>query len=465
MSKFCKSFILIISFISSGCAIIRFSDLETKISINSNDTYYKEQTIKIGFSKTVNHSCVEKLIQLKENNYTLPLHFDWEDNSLIITPDSPFISDQHYSLLIQGRIITESEGSYDIYEHRSFIFKNNDISFELLQYEFPSKVNDTQEIKLAFSKPVSQSDFENKFSISPFIQTVKYYSQDYKTVTIKPVNQWASNYWYTVTYCNGISQDNSLLKNDFTQHFEYFTEESDFKLLNYGTGSYDKTTKKLTWSNSISYNENCESVIEDVKKDDFLIFEFNRKLNTDYFTKIINCLQDVNYYYTNEFLIVEMVSNKLQDFEIKILSSLTDIDKSKLGNDINFRIKVCSNYNTITKLLINSQVIENPEDSDSLYDIQTAQDNQTISILAYFDTPVDDEFKSKILSAVNLSPVFPNSLLVPKLMEIKFDSTRTILSLLYSGCTKKDSDRQYYKLTFNNSRLNLKEELCVNFCF
>lgn len=429
-----------------SCSIINFEELNISSNIDKDEIYFDKNCIKIIFSIPPSALLTEKIITLKEDDSKVDLDFKWNQSECEIKPQTGFKKNSVYNFKICGTLITEDNRNYEIDYSRIFTYGTENDRFCLTAYSNPDETAQNKNLILTFNKPVDIPNFEDNFSISPYIKVSKTYSDDNKTITIIPEDNWTVNTYYTWLIKSIDSPEGYKTDKEYTRSFYY---------------SHDYVLPQLVSSN-----------LNDRKITDSLSFIFNKKINLESFENNFSISPYIKGYFTQNETTVTFHS--LSNFEINkeyiiyLPSKICDENNLCLYSDIYKTFTPVNQFLTISSISINeAQNISLSNESISEIDI-TNTDSFFIEII--FSSPIKKENLTSAEKAIQIEPFFPASTTYPKLTSASWNQERTKLNLTYSNISKTYNN-QLYIITVSNSKTYflteneeyMEKDICIHF--
>jgi hypothetical protein len=157
-----------------------------------------------------------------EFNYTLSIDPDRKSFQLI--PEQALTQDANYQVIAYESYQTSD--NKDWYQREVANFQFRTLSTPEVQKIIPADkgtdVTEFQPIKIFFSKPMDQANWQNFIEITPAVQGAVQWEDDGKTFIYKPY-RWAQDTTYAVKVKGGWrASDKSSLKQDFIASFHSF---------------------------------------------------------------------------------------------------------------------------------------------------------------------------------------------------------------------------------------------------
>lgn len=482
MLRFFNFIFFILTFFSS-CSIISFATFDISTNIQGRD-YFEEDFIIIEFSQKLKNCSPEEYVTLKKSDYVTEIECKKISDKYYIKPVEGWIKNQNYKLLISGTFITESDGSFDSSYSKNFIYGNIDDCFEIISLKLPDNDSDNS-IIVEFNKPIDINSFENNFSISPYISNEKVFSNNNKTVSIKPVSKFSSNTTYCCKFTNLISEDRTILSNQIEK---YFTPIKCYDMPELLSIDVVKINSLYDKDYTITASQITDDQIKNISISDSIGFNFSKQVDLNSCKSGITFSPSVSgTFFQDNTRIIFIPDNDFkinQKYTITISTSIKDTTEIPLTEKKVFCFTPINDYLQISSFSINNNLslplykaLTNstpiPEidissvgkafisvtfsDSLSLESLQNLE--RHISFQAYFPNYI----KTPVITNIQLSPdkktvlyEFEN-ISVPKNPESK-ESVENQKCEKYLYKLSIRSDKNYLH---NSENEYLKEDLCT----
>ena len=459
--------LLFLLFETTACRLITLEELDISTNIKETKTYFEKESIDIVFSIEPERNAVESIINLKKNNSTVELDIFWNKKHCTIKPKEGFKKNCNYKFSICGRYRTFDDRYYNVDYQRFFIYGIEKDFFIMTQTKLPvSNKEPDNAIELTFNKSIDIPDFENNFSITPFIQIKKEYTDNDTKVIITPDDKWDINSFFTYSVKNIKSVDGYELVKEYK---ETFCAEKDY------------VRPELLSVNSQSISENINLGINDS-----LIFNFNKEIDFNSFKShfVIQppvrgnfCSDDKKICFTPE-----KHFNINQNYTVIIPQNIKDTNSIPPAKEYVFSFTPHNSFLKITDISFNnitdiqfSSITGNPfYTGDQIQDQITPvliSDCDTLFIQLNFSKQIDRKCLTNIEKAVSLNAQFPPYIKTPRLREIKWNDSQNSVILKYENFSYDAARKIIYSLNISctedliksTSGEYMENSLCVLF--
>ncbi len=193
---FLINFLLIL--FSSSCNFIDLTGLEiTTFPSEDYQVIDKDSNPTITFSKEMREPENEQFIYIEKEGDQIPSDYTWKDNKVELCPKEPLEKGVLYQLIVQGRLITNKEQSYEISTLIPF-YSCSSASVNRLESFTPlseNTINISDSLTFNFSKEVDKDSFLEEFTLIPDEEYELII--DEQTVNVSPKTKWSNLTRYT----------------------------------------------------------------------------------------------------------------------------------------------------------------------------------------------------------------------------------------------------------------------------
>lgn len=461
MLKFYKTLLLNLLFITS-CSIVSFEELKIESNLKKNSIYLNEESFEIIFSIPVKESSLTEIISVYENSNSIKYNLIYEDTKIKITPFTNWKKGSYYSIKLNGNLLTSDNRIYEVSKTYNFFYKTDSTPFLLTNFITPNKTD--KSLYLEFNKPINILQFEENFSITPFIRIKKEYSNDNKTVKILPEDNWTANTLYKFDVKKFLSEDNYEL---FTTYTQEFIPNLDIKILELKSIQGAEITDINTYDYKIIENSFLQetNVLKNIKINNALAFDFNKDVSIESFKTNFSISPKTNgNFYKDNFRIIFIPDenfNIQEKYTIKIDENIKDTNGIKLQKSIEFNFTPENNFLKIEKININGltnlDFFPETTDFNNLNNIPTINisDLNKSFIKISFSKPIDKSNITNLEKLISIESFFPKNLNYPSLEKISYLNDYEII-FEFSNFSYSDKNDDIYKLTINSSPNNIK---------
>lgn|GEM_PF-1489769 len=452
--------ILSIIFLSS-CSLINFEELDISSNVSENQMYFNENNVRLYFSIEPDKTVLKSLLSLRKNDSVIGSEISWTGSICSIQPKEGFKKNTAYRVSINGRCRTHDDRYYNIKFERSFIYGTDNDLFLLISIKEPktdsaagntASPSETSALELNFNRSVDIADFENNFSVTPFIQLKKEYEENDTKIIIKPQTDWSVNTYFTWSIKNLKSADGYELAEEASSTFCAKEDLIQCKLVSVNAAEIsDIINLEYTLKNDLELS-NQTPAENAIAMSDSIAFKFNKDIDFSSFKSQLSIIPAVRGSFAqdkNTILFIPESSWKINtEYTVFISGSIKDTNGIPMHDDEYFSFKTSSNFLSVKNIALkdkNTTVLtENP-------DSVTVSDFDTLFAEITFSDKINSKNLTKIEQAVSLEAVFPLFLKTPKLKEIKWSDSNRKVTLKYEGFSFSDTDDYIYRLKINSS--------------
>ncbi|GHV55844.1 hypothetical protein AGMMS49579_19570 [Spirochaetia bacterium] len=466
MWNIAKIFMLCISFIFTGCAMVSFEHLDLTCSLSERDDYFSGVYIGIGFSQRPDRDDTEKRIQMTENTASVPMDFYWEDSTIFVRPKTPWQKGQRYSLALETTLRMEDNRTYTVKLLRSFIYGEPGNEFELVSGKFESG-----SLILKFSQPPVITSFNEKFSLSPFADYHTDFLNDNKTVIIKAKNNWQVNTTYTWIVKDMVSSRGYLMKKEYSGFF---------------SGKDDTEIPRLTQVCPVTFRDtgnlwHTNDVLNDKLMEwQGIGFIFSKPMDEASIRSGISFYPSLNGYFVKEddkrFIFIPNENYQIQkEYRLTIGETVKDTSGLSLFKPELVFFTTAGRFLTVDSVTF--------DDNAALLTMDGSVQNYTLGNAAAgsplrlrmtinFSSVIPQPNRKAAADSISLTGLFPDSAANPILLSAVWLDSGSRLVLDWEKFTRTSGDIQYYyqiKITggqrgaVNQAGEYLEEDICVVF--
>ena len=492
--------------LSFSCSIISFEELDISSNVSENQMYFDGSEVKINFSILPDRQAAESIMSVKKNDSVIDARIIWNNTSCIIEPKEGFKRNSTYRISINGKIKTSDNRYYETKFERSFIYGISNDFFLLTSFMEPGdKIQNPDDVlELIFNKPVDIADFENNFSITPFIQVKKTYEDGNTKVVITPQTKWPVNTFFTWTLRDLKSSDGYELAEEKSSTFYPYEDLEQCRLLSVcgaivsdliepqytlktqsssiaGSNSQPSSSTAGNSQPSAAQQPSAKPTsalfyIDGLSINDSIAFTFNKEIELSSFKNLFSITPAVKgSFIQDEKTVIFIPDDGFEisaDYTILIPKSVKDKNSLPLHDDSIISFTPVNDFLKVTQISladktsvdfysgeINSSYStagqsENPNEIPAI----KVSDFDSLFAEISFSTGISPDFITKIEQAVTLEAVFPLFIKTPKLTEIKWNDSHTKATLKYEGFSYSQDQKYIYRLKINSSKSLLKSE-------
>ncbi len=187
----------------SGCALINLLPFPiTTMPATADQVLSSAPNVWVQFSAAVDEGEVQPLFSVTgTGGQAVPGDLSWQGNKLTFTPASPFERGVRYVLTLQGTVNVNDGRTFQENIIVPFYVGTN-AGPPIIASITPasgSTVGQGASVSLAFSQPMSETSFQDGFSLSPSTAYSLSWNASATTVTIAPKAQWTAETLYSWT--------------------------------------------------------------------------------------------------------------------------------------------------------------------------------------------------------------------------------------------------------------------------
>lgn len=465
-----KQFNLIfLTFIISSCAV-SFEELKLS-SINIDQEYFNSKQIIIQSTIPLKKSSIEEITTLNKDGSVIDIDLTVDNNTIYIIPSEDWSNGSDYKLIINGTLQTTDGRNYETYFSKSFTYGIKGQHFSITDVSLPASKG-TDKIIITFNSPVDINSFEKAFSISPYIEVIKEYSENNDRIEITPASSWAYNSVYSIKLKNIKSEAGYILEHDYDNNF-LIPANIQTELLSINVCSpVNIYTNDFTEEPAVFKG----NLITNLCTTDSLSFTFNSDILYDSFTSNFTISPSVQgKIIKNNRTFYFIPSTPFKDgteYLITFNQNIKNTENLTLYNKIKY-----SFIPTSKKLIINNLSINETTDiplykkikNDCVITHIEISKLKKAFILISFNLPLADNSISKIDKAVQISPYFPSSNTTPHLLSVNTMNNNKTLILEYDNFTSSSEGMNIYKINidcnsqflFSEHKNFMEENLCT----
>ncbi|MDR2803789.1 MAG: Ig-like domain-containing protein [Treponema sp.] len=445
----------------NGCGIVTWEYLDVVCNVAPYQDYLSEDYLQLNFSIAPNEQSAEKLIQLTSGSGIIKCETRWEGNNMFIRPLTLWQKGASYTFTMTGSLRMEDGRYYNTGIDRSFHYGEKDGTFYLLSGTFADNV-----LNFIFAKPPAITSFNENFSISPYLETDVIFSDDGKTVAVKPKSGWDINTIYTWTIKNMCSRDDYIMEQAYSGTFRGLFDGKLPELLEICPVTYENNG--ALWHN----NKPLDGQLLEKQPIGFI---FSKPMEEASVKSGISFYPNINGYILKEdenryiFMPEETYQLKKQ-YRIQVARTISDVSGLKLFEDRSYFFTAMNDYIKISAVKFDDKTDAMPAGKTiSEYDIASTGD---LRVTIDFSLIIPEEHRSKAVDAVSLDVLFPLSTANPSLVSIEWSDGGFKLIMTWEGLQASTMGvEQFYSLTISggrNSVINsrgeyLEEDVCVLF--
>ena len=440
---------------ASSCAFVTFDELETKVSLQEKQAYYEKEKIEINFSLGVEKSSVERLVSLKEDGQRVDARLEWKDNCCLAQSLEGFKKGCKYTFALQGDVYAQSGAKFPVNLYREFIFGSEADIFLLKGVEEKKNFRgDIESLAYSFNKPVDPAIFEREFSISPYIETKKEYSNDFSCVEVSPSGKWKANNFYSWKIDKVFSKDGTKIFKECKGSFLGAKKEKEPELIGACPAIGDTFLENLGLDDLLERQSfglifDCEMDEESVKRGVSLT------PSAQGFWRSVDPCRYVFTPYNNYQI--------QKEYRLCISDTVEDAWGINFKGEKIIYFTLNSDFIKIDKLIANTKEIE--EGKENKIDIE---EDAPLYIKIFFSKNLSEKALLEIKNSVKFEGLFPYSLQNPRLAVVKTPS-QNCAEFCYSNLSAAlDGNECLYKFTvrggenfvFDRQGEFLKEDQC-----
>jgi len=438
--------------ILGGCKpLLTFIYLDISCSIGEKEEYYTDEYIRIHFSCMPDKNDVEKRIRFYEDSSNVSIDFEWSNSTVSIRPHLSWQKGQFYTLDLQGAIKMDDGRTYTARLYRTFIYGEQGNEFELASDQFSQ---DT--LILNFSKPVAINSFLDKFSITPFVDYYTDFSDNGRTVTIRPKNKWTLNTTYTWTIKNIISTDGYLLKKEYSGIL---------------SGIYDTEQPVLTLVCPVDYNSQGSIWYTTYSLDNQLLenqaigFTFSKPMDEASVSSGISFFPSLSGYFIKEtesqFIFIPNDQYQIQkEYRITIADTIKSSSGLVLYEPAYVFFTTANQFIHITKITFDDKTESLLTDGTIIdYPMMLPLDPAQLKTVINFSTAIPPDKQYSAVNAVSLNVLFPATANHPSIVSAYWSDGGSRLSVEWSGFSISKGDiKNYYMLKVGGGQNGIKNQ-------
>ncbi len=462
-------FILPLSVLLIHCYVLNPKSIEMVISIAENTQYFDNDTVRIDFNYDVDRQNVEDSIMLKINNQITNINFKWDSNKVVnVSPESNWKFGYKYLFSVDGNIQTLENGKFYLSTKRHFIYGREEEIFKL--EKCPEKELESRKDSLifVFNKAVDQNSFISGFTVSPYSEYEILFSNDNKTITVKPKKDWTINSFLTWTLFDDIeSADHYVIKKRYT---------GDIKSI------YDLELPELLCVCPVALNDKTfiplkEVVLNELFDDQAIYFEFTKPMNFEsiengilFEPSIKGCFYKFGTE-NKEFIFQPYENYALETkYNLKISDSCKDVNDIELYKTRNLYFYSANEYLEVSSIKIDSSIISDGIElcnENDYNELKLNEDKSFITITIMFSQDIKNKNDSE--NNISLTMLFPHGD-APEKQSCVWSSDSCV-TLTYEGIRAIENKQYFYKILIKGASSGIisknndymKENKCVIF--
>jgi hypothetical protein len=449
---------VIIPVLLTGCPLASFEYLEISCSVPEGGNYYFSETVRLEFSIMPDRGETERNLILHEGGLSRTPIFTWDGRTLFIKPLTGWQKGEYYSINLEGQLRMEDGRSYTARMLRVFIYGQEGNEFTLV-----SSAMENNCLTFNFSKAPRITSFNEHFLLSPSTE----YFCDFlgKTVRIQPKKPWQINTLYTWTIKDMESEDNYLMKKEYSGLFsglEDITVPYPIELC-----PVSVYTAPYLWKTGTALDNRLEN-------GEGIGFIFSKPMNMASLRSGISFYPSLKGHFEeaeiNSIIFIPEENYRLEtEYRVTLAPSIKDSLGLSLFEEIRYYFTSSHHYLTVEKVSFDSA-------AESLVPGGIPQDYSLVTVLPLpgiriniaFSHVIPPAYRKAASDAVSLSVLFPASAHNPALISAQWFDNGALLSLCFEDISPSAGGiDNYYQIKIssgNQGPLNgsgeyLKEDL------
>ena len=173
-----------------------------------NQVIKEDEDIYIKFSFLPDHASAQSALEIQDKDGRVAGSFKWKNNTMIFSPLENFEPAQRYFLKYAGEVADTSgkEHLYNIYT--PFFYKTRQSAKSAITRINPpdgSTIQAKEKVAFTFSIPMSPSSFLKGFTISPDIECIEEWNDEYTQLILMPKEEWKEYQVYSFSFSDEIT--------------------------------------------------------------------------------------------------------------------------------------------------------------------------------------------------------------------------------------------------------------------
>lgn len=451
------AFILFLSICDlSGCSLLNPLDIDVQISVKEDTEFFMEEYINVHFSYEVQRVPVEEIITLEVNNQIDSVSYIWESgNHLLLKPKNGWKLGCNYKFKLNGNIKTESKGTFSASESRHFIYGKESELFSLENYPLKEFETSKDSVVFVFSRPVKHSSFMSGFSVSPYSEYDVSFSDDNKTATVIPEENWPINSILGWSLSSDIvSDDGYALKKEYSGEIKAVYDLAVPELIRVCPASLNSQEYLPLYTLDLSH----------LIDDQAIYFEFSKPMDSESVEKGISfepAIKGCFYNYDNErrkFIYQPYSNYELNvEYRLKVDDSCKDINNIELFEPNEFYFSSSNEYLKVMSIKIKSPDEQDAAElcsSDEYSTVRLLKPDSLVYITIVFSESIKD--KNGCEDNISCSVLFPDAE-NPEKHSCVWDSDFSV-TLAYSNFFSKSGFSHFYKISVKGTSSGVVSE-------
>ncbi len=205
-----KSICLFFSLICLSCGIVDFSPSDS-IKVNPskyNQVVKEDEDIYVKFGFSPDHASAQSALEIQDTAGRVAGSFKWKNNTMIFTPQENFEPAQRYFLKYAGEV-ADTSGKGHVYNiYTPFFYKTRQSAKPVITRINPSDgstIQALEKVTFSFSVSMSPSSFLKGFSITPDIEYIEEWNDEYTQLALTPKEEWKEYQIYSFSFSDEIT--------------------------------------------------------------------------------------------------------------------------------------------------------------------------------------------------------------------------------------------------------------------
>lgn len=382
-----------------------------------------DTVVTITFSKEPTRNSIEKAFTLTENNSVQKGSFSFKGNSVVFKPVNGIKQSCDYEITITT--LAEDTHGNSLREDFRYFFSTkvstvNPTIISITPSNNSELETPPESIKVVFSKPVNTSSFVNALKITPNVNFVLDWANDYTVVTINPTAPLSLATRYVVNITTSlVDMENNELKETYTSTF---------------LNGLDKTPPNITalWQTSLStighlekgqLTTNIPSEAE-IKIEFDEIIQINSVLNNISITPTINYTVTPNKENNTEVTIsFNQIPLWTEMYTLKIKEGISDLSGNTIHDETEYFLRFNNDANQPVDFA--NAFLKN---GDSYNAINSNTDFSDI-LLSAIDFPQDQIIGTELYALFYISPIADSLSKISAMKSIRFSATNACVNI------------------------------------